>query len=507
MDNNYVLAMYDIRSKQQYIFRKGKIKEIVGGSAILRDLFIDYLVPVARDYAKEKGYAGGLYPYDIKENDKNEEFNVADFEKRIKDHENVGELIYDGGGNFICLYEDRKTCEEINKRFSKKIIEKTQTIKVLCSIKEGVDFCNYSKDQEELRKIHDKLEAKNPPVLPSQILPFTQVDASTSFPIYTTIKVNGKDIQVSKDSFAKYEKYEKERKDGKFKDYDLVLDDIANSEDDSLLAVVYIDGNNMGAKIADKVKNGSSYEEAIKELRKFSKDIQKDFIDNPYRRIIECLDEKNEKDNKKRFIVNAGDETNYICKAEDALELVKAYFRDMPDDDSACAGICIFHSHAPYSEAYRIAEECCESGKKLMKDAGINNACFIDFHYCQSGFGIDLETIRENEVSDIISKPWLLRIRNIEDKDKLKEKTYTDFKTVEKMVEELNKISRTNVKSLIDSARNSEAEFEKELNKIIAHSTGEKPNFNEVMLDKEKRRRLIYDIITVYDLWFKKEND
>lgn len=31
MENKYVLAMYDIRGKQEFIYRSGKIKEIMGG--------------------------------------------------------------------------------------------------------------------------------------------------------------------------------------------------------------------------------------------------------------------------------------------------------------------------------------------------------------------------------------------------------------------------------------------------------------------------------------------
>ena len=43
----YVLAMYDIRGKQNFIFKKGKIKEVMGASWIIRDLFDDYLYPNA----------------------------------------------------------------------------------------------------------------------------------------------------------------------------------------------------------------------------------------------------------------------------------------------------------------------------------------------------------------------------------------------------------------------------------------------------------------------------
>ncbi|MBO6206364.1 MAG: hypothetical protein J6O73_05435 [Lachnospiraceae bacterium] len=45
--NKYVLAMYDIRGKQEFIFRTNKLKEIAGGSAVIRDLYKDYLYPAS----------------------------------------------------------------------------------------------------------------------------------------------------------------------------------------------------------------------------------------------------------------------------------------------------------------------------------------------------------------------------------------------------------------------------------------------------------------------------
>lgn len=47
-NNRYVLALYDIRAKQNFIFRTNHIKEIIGASAIIRDCFKDYLFPQAK---------------------------------------------------------------------------------------------------------------------------------------------------------------------------------------------------------------------------------------------------------------------------------------------------------------------------------------------------------------------------------------------------------------------------------------------------------------------------
>ena len=51
----YILAMYDILGKQDYIYKSSKIKEIAGGSYIIRDCFADCLFPAAKEVSdKEK---------------------------------------------------------------------------------------------------------------------------------------------------------------------------------------------------------------------------------------------------------------------------------------------------------------------------------------------------------------------------------------------------------------------------------------------------------------------
>ena len=46
--------MYDVRGKQEYIFKTNKLKEIVGGSCIIRDCFKEYLFPSAEEYMRRK---------------------------------------------------------------------------------------------------------------------------------------------------------------------------------------------------------------------------------------------------------------------------------------------------------------------------------------------------------------------------------------------------------------------------------------------------------------------
>ena len=213
------------------------------------------------------------------------------------------------------------------------------------------------------------------------------------------------------------------------------------------------------------------------------------------------LDEKY-KDNsckKRRTIVAAGDEMTIICNARDALDAVKAYFEGFPKECSSCVGIAIFHSHAPYADAYRLAEECCESGKIWMKKNRINHACLLDFHYCQGGIGISLERIRKEEMQgEKCSRPWMMLSHSM---DKPEGFIYS-LELVEEMAVLLQKLGRSNVKSLLEVALNSPARLEMELKRINAHRTEPEDFTLGGKLDEEQKRKLIYDIILVYDLWF-----
>lgn len=518
-EDKYVLAMYDIRGKQEYIYRSNHMKEIIGGSAVIRDCFEDYLYPAARKYRNKimniESMEEAIYSYKKNASEaavSEKDFVVSRFEERMKGTQYLGEVVYDGGGNFFVLYKDKNTCVEINKLFTKAVMQATYSLKVLCTFVEIKDFSDYQADSSRLYELHRKHEAADAAALPTQVLPFTQVDYSTSMPLYkkqtiTRVKANGS-RKVSRESYAKYDKYWELEKVQADEFGEKILDKLVTEKgDESLLAIVYIDGNNMGAKVSECLGGKKTYEECVNELRRFSADIQKNYVDDRMKSIDEMLEKKygnREYAKKRRYVIYAGDEINFICNARDAYNVVKTYLTTLPEGNSACAGIAVFHSHAPYADAYRIAEECCESGKSLMKEKELSDACFVDVHYCQSGIGIELEKIREKEVGDIISKPWAISLPSDVD-----ESEYVTTKTVELLVAELQKLGHSNIKGLAESARRGVVELKMELNRIYAHSE-EKPDFylentEGMKLTDDKLRKLLYDIVIMYDLWFKKE--
>ncbi len=486
----------------------------------------------------------GIYNYNdsekepeyISEINKGKEFSQKAFERMMQDEKcaarYAGEVVYEGGGNFFVLYKDKETCIEINKIFTRKLLKELYTLKVLCTYIELENgLVNFIEDRKELYEKHRISEAEESVICPVNTLPFVQVDEITSLPL-TKYNENTRK-KVSTEAEAKLAKHLDvyNEKYGE-KDLDKL---VTRKGEESLLAVVYIDGNNMGAKVQNVLGTETSYDQCVKKLRETSEFIQKNYVEDRIKDIDQMLEEKEKKGKKKagkRLVVFAGDEINLICNARDAYDIAKTYlkglhqvsWKDSTEPCSACAGIAIFHSHAPYAQAYKIAEECCESGKTRMKklekarekEGKSKEVCYIDVHYCQKGIGMSLDDIREKEVGGLISKPWLLDMADEKNTTSKMPEDITIME-IEKVVEALQMIeSRTNVKDLAVAAKLSEGAFNLEMRRIYVHQSDEdiKRRMKEIFVQEDreefgqkykKYRKMIYDIVIVYDLWFRKE--
>ena len=506
----YILAMYDIRGKQEFIYKSSKIKEIAGASYIIRDCFKDCLYPAAKE-----GQSKGIFSY--KENGE-EDFTPEGFERHLQEGY-IGEVIYDGGGNFFVLYKDIESYRQVNRRFYRKLLEETYSLRVLTSYIDEVHFDNYRNDQKELYREHRKREQAESTLYPVNTLPIVQTDYRTSLPLAKLQRIGKREEKVSYESKKKYEKYEEIDKtrseERQIKGSELLDKLITEKGEESLLAVVYIDGNNMGAQVERCLEGKKTYEECIKALREFSAEIQRHYIEDRIHDVDCLLDKKPEEKKGRRFVVYAGDEVTFICNARDAYALAKEYLEKLAEGSpggaprTSCAGIAIFHSHAPFPEAYRIAEECCESGKQLMKKEEMQYASLIDFHYCQGAFGVSLEEIRREEEMEESSRPWFVKYMEKQGKEEntgLIKGKYISGEIAEKMAKMLSRAGRGNLKTLAFSARKNPADFRTELERIKAHQRDKELDFSlGGILDEEMQQKLIYDIALVYDLWFAPE--
>ncbi len=472
-----VLALYDCRSKQEYIYRTNRMLEISGGSALLAELFSDFFKDQKNfktDWRSNINVSGDF---------------VGDFEKSGFD----GELLYEGGGNLFVIYRNREVYLEINKRLSRYAIDKTYSVSIVASCVPVTG--NFNEDRSRLYAENTTRKNQGTFLVPNNVLPFTQIDRLTYMPIVKKDKKGDKDDknEYTMESKLKYQK-------GISRGENIILDNMIEFDKKSILAVIYIDGNNMGAKLKEVTKKINSYAEGVSALRKFSLNTNTAFVDTPIKKIEEFLSSKfdnapeKEKNNYLyRKVISGGDEITLVCNARLVPDILGIYFkalRGAKEKNSACAGAALFHSHAPFSEVYKIAEECCESGKSIAHLPGNADNSYIDFHFCHSGITNDLKTLREEQ--GILTQPYQVG---------------ADWEEFLELVERIRPIGRSNIKDLGFAAFRGESQYRQKLE--FVHSRYPDVDIPSLpQLDGfEKTMRMIADISAVYDIWFKEGED
>lgn len=565
-EKDYVLCMYDIRGKQEFIYKSSKLKEIVGASLIIRDLFKDYLYDAAKVYRdcinEEFKGSDAVFRYDLNE-DKLKKFSFKEFEERMNGNQYIGEIVYDGGGNFLMLYKNEEAMKKTTEIFTKKILKEIGTLRVVATYIGNIREDNYhsddSKNPGDYERLYQRQRFRESTALYTQpygSLPIVQTSPISSMPLTYMYNHAPKDISASGKSYfkcstetnAKLKKYWEEA--GKHGDEmgETILDNIVaeTKGEDSMLAIFYIDGNAMGAKVQACLQGKKNYDDCVNLLREFSKKIQKTFIDDRKKDMLK-EDEKQSSDKKhfrSRILIGAGDEMTIICRADESYEIIKEYLSKIPSPYSSCAGAAIFHSHTPFSDAYRIAEQCCEDTcKNYMKENGLTLANLMDFEYCQGGIGFKLSDIRKENGDDDNSRPWLVE-SNIEEKtsyhykpvknknlppwekgkateeadnkkiiEKLKGDNLLTLGDVEDFHTKLSLLGRSNIKGLVIPVSLSESALRTELRRIIAHMSKDKKEIMGFKSDIESveyfinNKKLLKDLVRMYDTGYGKAKE
>jgi hypothetical protein len=105
-------------------------------------------------------------------------------------------------------------------------------------------------------------------------------------------------------------------------------------------------------------------------------------------------------------LINAGDDITVLTSGRYALSVAANILRlfnkqGSPFGDgsklSASAGVVIFHSHYPFSKAYKLAEDCCASAKKPTRKEPDAGKSYIDFVLLQGGAVVDLDDLRKRQ--------------------------------------------------------------------------------------------------------------
>lgn len=495
---NPILALYDFRSKQEYIYRTNKLQEITGASILLDGIYDQMINHLNKKLAARA--QDGKPPF---YNSPDDTIAYGDF---VEKKEYLGQVLYQGGGSLMMLYRDKDIYKEANRIISRMVIEISHTLQLLAAHVE-VEVSSSPNFIELRRALYAELAHTKRSLIsfsPCNVTPFTHIDIASHQPIFTREYITEDDKTVRlqelthegllkrKAFSAKYGQSEKETRN---------LDSaVTEKGEESLLAVIYIDGNGIGQKLMNALsKCDTSFDSGVKGLREFSANIHQNYVTEPFTQFDKWIKaNENTKVFKEKFksewyyrkVIGGGDEITVICNARLALKLVQIYFETLKNASNcyACAGISIFHSHAPFATAYEIAEECCENAKKAVKEKEIS-ANYLDFYFCRSGITNDLHSLRGKEDGHVSGLPYEVG----------------DFinRIQSKIVPLFDAIGRSNVKALNSAILDGDDYYMFEIDRVNAYCGKTLISREEAMELKE----LIFDASCVYDIWFADKMD
>lgn len=406
-------VLIDTVSIQRYVFGSNKLKENIGASYLIQEVYESYLQKVIND----------IFP------SANTDFNAWKNEPakyQIEDFSIPFEVGYIGGGNALLLFKEGIRAREFIERWTTTLLVETPGVVTAVAC----DEFNLKDFQSENKKLFDRLQENKYRFIPQTVIPRHGITAECNHTGYSMDVWNEKEdkeehdyissvayakICASKKATEKLEgKFEKEFK-GKFCFTDQ-LDGLGQMKgEDSHIAIVHIDGDGMG----DRFRKTKTLEEirklsiSVKTATKGSFRILLKTITDRFQDIQNALgfdtDEKKKKypgeNGKKniplRSIIIGGDDITFVCDGRlgvyFASIFLEAFEKQQVSDNeglSACAGIAITKTKYPFHRGYELSEDLCKNAKKRRKEKGEIKGSWLDFHIAYGGFLGTLDEIR-----------------------------------------------------------------------------------------------------------------
>ena len=501
MDDSY-LALYDVRGIQNYIYRTAKLADVIGASVLVENIILEALkysiavLDTSLDYC--------LDWYDSKDVFEYKDMNQYDIE-----------VLFIGGGNAYVLFKTKDTMREINKIMSRYIREKTYSLELVCAFVKKSE--HYSKDYVSLIQQLNEVKAQITNVKPIGALPIMEVEIMTGYPI-----INQRQESTETVSKRKAKPEEDETK---------ILDNLVTQKgEDSLLAIVHIDGNNMGQRIVRLIADIEDYGTAINTMRRLSYNINK-YYQYAFNQTKEYFDAKRSKEGKKtiRPIIVAGDDITYICNDLYALDSVE-YFCQLianhaineqpgqaPDLEqygfSVCAGVAFVGSHFPFSVGYNVAESLVKSAKEFAKKKenkdGERIGNYVDYQIVKNIHCSDLKTTRLREYvtplgENLINRPYYIKVESDTEKLKSMDQTIHSYRQLRSNVEYFANTEHI-PKSFVKEIRNTYSlgsHYMRELVAFLESRQYQMPEQKDHMeMYDQNKNALYYDAIELVDLF------
>lgn len=396
MNNEVFAVLLDVTSIQKYIFASNKLKDNLGASYLIEEIYNSFL---------KKAYKKVL----------NIDINIDDWKsKDLKLPESP--IAYIGGGNTLVFFETNEKAIDFIKEWTKLLLVKAPA----CNPISACDSFDLSDFKNSKKKIFQKLRENKASYSYSTIIPrhgittectrtglsaeeWNNEDAEQKKSSYISMVSRAK-IKAAKESKDKYKKFISKYPNVKFTDK---LDKLGQKEQEkNHIAIVHIDGNDIGEKFR-KTKTLEEIRTLSKKITEITQQAFQGLIDYIMKNIEELSKEFDIKNDNTytlpiRPIIIGGDDITFVCAGKLGIIFAKVFLEEFEkagkekgESVTACAGVSIIKSKSPFFRGYSIAEELCTNAKNIRKKDKRSES-LLDFNIASGGLFGTLDEIREN---------------------------------------------------------------------------------------------------------------
>jgi hypothetical protein len=387
----------EVASIQQYVFGSNKLKENLGASYLVENIFKDNLKSAFEEVSINIDF---------------EDWHKKPEKIQICDSNAKAEIGYIGGGNALLFFKENSTAKELARLWSRDLLIRTPGLTPSIAIRETSCSAITDNFQSEMNKLFDILTDNKHRNQPQTRLPRHGITAECSHTGLSAecFNINDKAYisSVAKSKIMNVENAKKEHK-SKFKrilkdkfEFPDELDNLGQKEGDNHISIVHIDGNGMGKRFRECKK--------LEDMRRLSNDVR-NATEASFEKLLEkIVQEYDDYLNKTlnlpmlplRPIIIGGDDITFVSHGKLGIYFAKIFmkkFSNQPVYDkiklSSCAGIAITKTKYPFYRGYELADDLCSQAKKNARYEDGKNTSWIDFHIAYGGFSGTLDEIRK----------------------------------------------------------------------------------------------------------------
>lgn len=391
-----VLTILEVSQKQAYIFSSNKLRDNITNSAVIAWV-------MSSDYFQER---------------------IAD--PHIFDREK--NFVYSGGGHVVLEFGSRESAVCFTRRITYTIHDEYPGIEVFSVTMEYDGALTPGENLKELSKKLERKKSMRVSAFHQGTFGVERLDSGTRRAVLLGKKENGMpEAEERIDRELTPKGYRRVYKFG----------DLGGTKHDSnFIAVVHIDGNAMGARVAKVYEDhqDADWDTFKSKISAFSQAIDDDFK-SAYKEMTETVARNLEKGNLKdldiqgrnfpvRRIITAGDDICYVTEGRIGVESAAIFIRALSKKENAvdkrgyaaCAGVAIVHQKYPFYKAYELAESLCSNAKRFGANLGEDRTggtiSSIDWHIDFGELKDSLEEIRQDyafgENENLALRPYIV---------------------------------------------------------------------------------------------------